>query len=93
MMERATMKRGLFVFAVLGMALLCEGCSRAPSLDIIGSYFPVWMVCLSIGVVLAFLLRHLLVRLKVEQDVGPVALFYPSAVILFTSLLWLIFFR
>jgi hypothetical protein len=28
-----------------------------------------------------------------EAEVGPLALFYPCAVILFTGLLWLIFFR
>ena len=30
---------------------------------------------------------------RLESEVGPVALFYPSVVILLTSLLWLIFFR
>jgi hypothetical protein len=58
------------------LCLLCTGCGQAPSVDIIGSFFPAWMICLSVAVM-----------------VGPVALFYPSVVILFTSLLWLIFFR
>jgi hypothetical protein len=75
------------------VCLLCSGCSHAPSIDIIGSFFPVWMLCLSIAVVLAFVVRHFLVRFKLDSEVGPVALFYPSVVILFTSLLWLIFFR
>jgi hypothetical protein len=73
--------------------LLSTGCSRAPSVDIIGSFFPVWMVCLIIAIVLASCLRFLLLRLRLESEVGPLALFYPSAVILFTCLLWLIFFR
>ena len=34
-----------------------------------------------------------LVRFKLENEVGPLALFYPCVVLLFTSLLWLIFFR
>ena len=73
--------------------LLCSGCGRAPSFDIIGSFFPVWMVCIAIAVVLAFVVRYFLLRAKLETEVGPLALFYPSTVILFTSLLWLIFFR
>ena len=73
--------------------LLSTGCSRAPSVDIIGSFFPVWMVCLAIAVPLTFGIRYLLLRYKIEQEVGPLALFYPSAVILLTCLMRLIFFR
>jgi hypothetical protein len=51
------------------------------------------MVCLTIGVFLSFGLRIVLLRTRMEAEVGPLALFYPCAVILFTGLLWLIFFR
>jgi hypothetical protein len=78
-----------FAFA----CLLLNGCGHAPSVDIIGSFFPVWMLCLAIAVPLAFAVRALLVRLQFENQVGPLALFYPCIVLLFTSLLWLIFFR
>ena len=78
---------------VVGMSLLSAGCARAPSVDILGSFFPVWMVCLTIGVFLTFGLRILLLRLRLEAEVGPLALFYPCAVTLFTGLLWLTFFR
>jgi hypothetical protein len=73
--------------------LLCTGCGRAPSVDIIGSFFPVWMICLTLAIILAFVVRYLLVRYRLEPEVGPIALFYPSVVVLFTCLLWLIFFR
>ena len=75
------------------LSLALSGCGRAPSIDIIGSFFPVWMVCLAVAVILTFVVRYLLLRYKMEQDVGPLALFYPSSVVLFTSLLWLIFYR
>jgi hypothetical protein len=78
---------------LLALCLLCSGCGHAPSIDIIGSFFPVWMLCLSIAVILAFVVRYILVRYQLESEVGPVALFYPCVVVLFTSLLWLIFFR
>ncbi len=73
--------------------LLNMGCDRAPSIDIIGSFFPVWMICLTLAIVLTFVVRYLLVRYQLESEVGPVALFYPSVVVLFTCVLWLIFFR
>lgn len=73
--------------------LLCAGCRRAPAFDVIGSFFPAWIVCITVAVVLAFVVRVLLLRWKFEQEVGPVALFYPSVVVLLSCVLWLIFFR
>ena len=72
---------------------LCAGCGRAPAFDVIGSFFPAWIVCITVAVVLAFVVRVLLLRWKFEQEVGPVALFYPSVVVLLSCVLWLIFFR
>jgi len=66
---------------------------RAPSVDIIGSFFPAWMICLIIAVVLTFAVRYLLIRLRLESEVGPLALFYPSLLTFFTSVLWLVWFR
>jgi hypothetical protein len=74
------------------ICLLCAGCGRAPSIDIIGSFFPVWMVCLIVAIVLTSILRLVLLRYQFETEIGPVALFYPSVVILLSCLLWLIFF-
>jgi hypothetical protein len=51
------------------------------------------MICLTAGVILAFVVRSLLVRYRIEAEVGPLALIYPCVVVLFTCLLWLIFFR
>lgn len=79
--------------AVILAALLLTGCSRSPAVDIMGSFFPVWMICLTIAVFLVFALRWLLARARLETEVGPLALFYPCAVILFTGLIWVIFYR
>lgn len=75
------------------VCLFCAGCGRAPAFDIIGSFFPAWIICVSTAVVLAFVLRLLLLRWKFEQEVGPVALFYPSVVVLLSCTMWLLFFR
>ena len=77
----------------LVLAMLLTGCTRAPSVDIIGSFFPAWMICLTIAVVLTFVMRYILVRLHLESEVGPLALFYPSLLTLLTTLLWLSYFR
>jgi hypothetical protein len=79
--------------AIAALSSVLTGCARAPSLDVLGSFFPVWMVCLTAAVILTFLARNVLVRSKLESHLGPVALFYPSLVVLFSCLLWLIFFK
>jgi hypothetical protein len=81
------------LFGTSAMFLLCAGCSRAPSISIIGSFFPVWMLCLLLGVILTFAVRYLLVRYHLEAEVGAPAFFYPCVITLFACLLWLIFFR
>ena len=92
-MRSAKTTRALFAISAMGVSLCCSGCSRAPSVDIIGSFFPVWMVCLTIAIFMAFGVRYLLLRFRMEQEVGPLALFYPCTVILLTCLMWLIFYR
>ena len=57
--------------------LLLNGCGRAPAINIIGSFFPAWMICLTAGVILAFLVRFFLLRYRIETEVGPLALIYP----------------
>jgi hypothetical protein len=76
-----------------GICLLCNGCGRAPAIDVIGSFFPAWMVCLIASIVLASMLRLFLLRRQLEIAIEPVAVFYPCVVILISCLLWLIFYR
>lgn len=79
--------------SIVVISILLTGCARAPSVDVLGSFFPVWMLCLTIAVIAAFVVRWILVRCRLESEVGPLVLFYPSVVVLCTSLVWLVFFR
>jgi hypothetical protein len=67
------------------------GCSQAPSFDIIGSFFPAWLVCLVAALLLTAAAYWLLLRARVAL-VLPV-LTYPSLTMLFTLALWFAFFR
>jgi hypothetical protein len=51
------------------------------------------MLCLLVAVIVTFAVRSLLVRLRLNAEVGPVAVFYPSVLVLSACLVWLIFFR
>ena len=71
--------------------LAVGGCD--PIINIYGSFFPAWVVCLVSGVLLTVLLRFLFAVIGVEQYLGPLVLIYPSLVLLVTLVTWLIFFQ
>ena len=75
---------------LLGIMLLTS-CGRAPSFDILGSFFPAWLVCLVLGLLLTVAARWLFLRARVVIAI-PV-LTYPSLTALFTFALWLAWFR
>ena len=64
-----------------------------PQINIIGSFFPSWMLCVLIGIVAALLVRLLLIRTGIDPYVGPPALIYSSLAILVTLVLWVGVFR
>jgi hypothetical protein len=79
-------KQGL----ILPGSLLLAGCTRAPTVDILGSFFPAWLICLVVAILLTALVRFVLLRLRLK--VAFPILVYPSLAALFTFALWLIFF-
>jgi hypothetical protein len=64
-----------------------------PQINVIGSFFPAWMLCAAIGIVAALLGRRLLVRTGLDPYVGPPALIYSSLGIFVMLALWVAFFR
>ena len=70
----------------------CSGCSRAPSIEVIGSFFPAWMFCIIGALAVTGLTRVALLRRGLEPKVGPLVLFYPCLAVAITCLLWLILF-
>ena len=70
------MKSGCRGLGLLLAAMLSTGCSRAPSFDVLGSFFPAWLVCLALGLLLTVAAHWLLLRTRVVLAV-PI-LTYPS---------------
>ena len=71
--------------------LPAAGCD--PIVNIQGSFFPAWVVCMSVSVVLTVALRQLFAASRVEPHLGPLLLVYPSLWVLVTLLTWLVFYR
>jgi hypothetical protein len=80
--------------SILGLSLaltVCTGCGRAPSFEILGSFFPAWFVCLALGLVFTAAGHWILVRVHVV--LATPMLTYPSLTALLTFALWLTLFR
>jgi len=74
------------------LLLLATGCSRAPTFNVLGSFFPSWILCGVIGIVLTVGVRVFLVRLDFEKELSPLIVVYPCMAAFFTFTLWLLFF-
>jgi YtcA family len=79
--------------AVAPPILLATGCSRAPTFNILGSFFPAWILCGVLGILLASVVRLFFLRIKLEdQLLWPLVVVYPCLTLFFIFTLWLLFF-
>lgn len=80
----------------LGLAaasgLLLNGCSLAPSVNVLGAYFPGWLFCITAGVVLTVIVHVMVSKRNLEPWLAPTALTYPALTTLFSIIFWLMFF-
>ncbi len=69
------------------------GSANSPTIDVLGSYFPAWMVCIVIGIVITLVVRLLLLASGIHSHLRPKSLVYPCMILFFTLAIWLMFFR
>lgn len=74
------------------LAITLAGCGRAPTFNILGSFFPSWLVCLFAGIVLAGVVSRIFARFALEKEILWPVVVYPCLALFFACLLWLIFF-
>jgi hypothetical protein len=79
--------------SALAGSLLLSGCERVPSVNVLGAFFPSWMLCIVVGIVLTLAGRYVLVATGLDPWIGPRGLVYPALALAFTLATWLIFFR
>jgi hypothetical protein len=74
------------------LALLLSG-HHSLTVDILGSYFPAWMVCMLSGLALTFVVHWIVQLGKLESFIGPGPLIYPCLMIIFTFTTWILFYE
>jgi|SRR5580765_588948 len=78
----------------LAVAILLSlpGCGVAPSVNVLGSFFPAWLICIVIGVLLTILTLQVFAAMKIASHLGPTALVYPCLAALWIFATWLVVF-
>jgi len=72
-----------------GIALL-SGCSSAPSRSILGSYFPSWMICVLVAMGLTIVVRVVLAKVGIEDELPAPIVVYLAVTLTFSFALWLL---
>jgi YtcA family len=80
----------LLVIAFLAVQLFGH---HSPTVDVLGSYFPAWMVCILSGLALTFVAHWIVQVCGLKTYIGPTPLVYPSLMIIFTFATWILFYQ
>ena len=78
--------------SVLPAVLCLAGCSHSPSQDVLGSFFPAWILCSAAGVAVAVLCRVALGVARLHTDVLSPPLAYLAVALAATLFTWLTWF-
>ncbi len=66
------------------------GCSPAPSQNILGSYFPSWILCALVGLCMTVAVRQVLVLTGIDRDLPAPLVVYLAFVVAFAFATWLV---
>ena len=75
---------------VAAVSMLLGGCSSAPSRNILGSYFPSWMICALIGMSASVAVRVLLAKTGIDAVLPMPILVYLAFATAFSLAIWLL---
>ena len=84
---------GGFLLLVLVFLAVQLSSHHSPTVDVLGSYFPAWMVCILSGLALT-LIAHWIVQVgNLKPYLGPAPLIYSCLMIIFTFATWILFYQ
>jgi YtcA family len=86
--------RSRFIFPAASLLLAgCHADNHSPTLDVLGSYFPAWVVCIVIGLALTLITRQIFIGFKINAHLRPIVVVYLCLMIFYTLGTWLLFFQ
>jgi hypothetical protein len=66
---------------------------RSPTIDILGSYFPAWMICIISGLTLTLVSQWIIRAYHLEPYASPAPLIYTCLTLIYTFGTWIIFYH
>ena len=73
---------------ILILGSMASGCN--PVVSIAGANFPVWILCLTVGVLVALSLKPLFVAIGLDEGIALKPLVYPCLALIVAFLIWLL---
>lgn len=89
----AILGAGSFVAVVLLVGASRFLSYHSLTVDVLGSYFPAWMVCILSGLTLTLIAHWIVQFRKLKPYLGPAPLIYSCLMILFTFATWILFYQ
>jgi hypothetical protein len=87
-----TLAAGLVLLLIAFVAVQLLG-HHSPTVDVLGSYFPAWMVCIVSGLTLTLVAHWIVQMCHLKPYLGPAPLIYSCLMITFTFATWILFYR
>jgi hypothetical protein len=72
--------------------LFLSGCDRAPSFNVLGSYFPAWLLCILAGIAGASIFASILAKLGMQGFICWTIFVYPCLAASIAFTLWILLF-
>jgi DNA-binding XRE family transcriptional regulator len=79
----------LATLAVLGVS----GCSYSPSFNLLGSYFPAWIICFAVATALTAAVHAVFTKTMLVTELWPLPVVYTCLISFLSCTLWIIFFN
>jgi hypothetical protein len=76
----------------LAAPLPLAGCSHGPEYSIFGSFFPAWIFCSVIGLMLAMAARAVIARTAIAEHLAAPVICYLGMATFFACMSWLLFY-
>jgi hypothetical protein len=94
------MKTGILRTVAAGLVLLLIAffavqvlSYHSPTVDVLGSYFPAWMVCIISGLTLTLVAHWIVQMCHLKPYLGPAPLIYSCLMIIFMFATWILFYQ
>lgn len=92
-MEYRGVARAQYWFRALVFTALSQflaGCNHVPSQDILGSFFPSWMLCAAGGILVTVTVRQIAIKTGIDSFVSARLILYLGLATSLTFVFWLV---